>query len=126
PLNNLQSLKQKGNWLLGPIPSVIVNFLKSDTDTKSIAQPQIRVSEGEKAEIVIADRVPIPNTTFNTGVNTGGVNASVVTSPPLTYQNVGITLQIEPRFHHNKEVSLKVQVEVSNLAGTVDLGTGVT
>src|SRR4029078_8305381 len=25
PLNNLQSLKQKGNWLLGPIPSVIVN-----------------------------------------------------------------------------------------------------
>src|SRR6185436_11932669 len=46
PLNNLQSLKQKGNWLLGPIPSVIVNFLKSDTDTKSIAQPQIRVSEG--------------------------------------------------------------------------------
>src|SRR5262245_42526473 len=65
PLNNLQSLKQQGNWAVGPIPSVIVNFLKSDTDTKSIAQPQLRVTEGEKAEIVIADRVPIPNTSFN-------------------------------------------------------------
>lgn len=126
PLNNLSSIKQKGNWLLGPIPSVVLNFLKSDTDTKSIASPQVRVSEGEKAEIVIADRVPIPNTTFNTGVNTGGVNASVVPITSFTYQNVGITLQIEPRVHHNKEVTLKVQVEVSSLAGTVSLSAGVS
>jgi general secretion pathway protein D len=123
PLNNLSALKQKGNWLLGPIPSVVMNFLKSDTDTKSIAQPQIRVSEGEKAEIVIANRVPIPNTSFNTSQTVGG---NIVPITSFTYQNVGITLQIEPRVHHNKEVTLKVQLEVSNLAGTVDLGTGVT
>ncbi len=122
PLNNLSALKQKGNWLLGPIPSVVINFLKSDTDTKSIAQPQIRVSEGEKAEIVIANRVPIPNTSFNSSQTVGG---NIVPITSFTYQNVGITLQIEPRVHHNKEVTLKVQVEVSNLAGTVDLGTGV-
>ena len=122
PLNNLSTLKQKGNWLLGPIPSVVMNFLKTATDTKSIAQPQIRVSEGEKAEIVIANRVPIPNTSFNTSQTVGG---NIVPITSFTYQNVGITLQIEPRVHHNKEVSLKVQVEVSNLAGAVDLGTGV-
>jgi general secretion pathway protein D len=121
PLNNLSILKQKGNWQIGPIPSVVLNFLKSDTDTKSIAQPQIRVSEGEKAEIVIANRVPIPNTSFNSSQTVGG---NIVPITSFTYQNVGITLQIEPRVHHNKEVTLKVQVEVSNLAGTVDLGTG--
>ena len=121
PLNNLSTIKQNGNWLLGPIPSVVLNFLKSDTDTKSIAQPQIRVSEGEKAEIIIADRVPIPNTSFNTSQTVGG---NIVPITSFTYQNVGITLQIEPRVHHNKEVTLKVQVEISNLAGTVDLGTG--
>jgi general secretion pathway protein D len=123
PLNNLSALKQKGNWLVGPIPSVVVNFLKSDTDSKTIAQPQLRVSEGEKAEIVIANRVPIPNTSFNSSQTVGG---NIVPITSFTYQNVGITLQIEPRVHHNKEVSLKVQVEVSNLAGAVDLGTGVT
>ena len=122
PLNNLSSLKQKGNWLLGPIPSVVMNFLKTATDTKSIAQPQIRVTEGEKAEIVIANRIPIPNTSFNTSQTVGG---NIVPITSFTYQNVGITLQIEPRVHHNKEVSLKIQVEVSNLAGAVDLGTGV-
>jgi general secretion pathway protein D len=122
-LNNLSSLQQKGNWLMGPIPSVVVNFLKSDSDTRTIAQPQLRVSEGEKAEIVIANRVPIPNTSFNSSQTVGG---NIVPITSFTYQNVGITLQIEPRVHHNKEVSLKVQVEVSNLAGAVDLGTGVT
>jgi general secretion pathway protein D len=123
PLNNLSSVKQKGNWLLGPIPSVVLNFLKSDSDTKTIAQPQLRVSEGEKAEIVIANRVPIPNTSFNSSQTVGG---NIVPITSFTYQNVGITLKIEPRVHHNKEVSLKVEVEVSNLAGAVDLGTGVT
>jgi general secretion pathway protein D len=121
PLNSLSALKQKGNWLIGPVPAVVINFLKSVTDSKSIAQPQIRVTEGEKAEIVIADRVPIPNTSFNSSQTIGG---NVVPITSFTYQNVGITLQIEPRVHHNKEVSLKVQVEVSNIAGSTTVGAG--
>jgi len=122
PLNNLSALRQKGNWLVGPIPSVVVNFLKSDSDAKSIAQPQLRVTEGEKAEIIVADRIPIPNTSFNSSQTVGG---NIVPITSFTYQNVGITLQLEPRVHHNKEVTLKVQLEVSNLAGTTDLGNGV-
>jgi general secretion pathway protein D len=37
---------------------------------------------------------------------------------------VGITVQIEPRVHHNKEVTLKVQVEVSQVTGTVETSSG--
>jgi len=121
PLNNLQILKQQGNWLVGVIPSVILNFLKSDSDSKTIAKPQIRVSEGEKAEILIGDRVPIPTTSFNTSQTIGG-NIVPVTS--FTYQNVGITVQIEPRVHHNKEVTLKVQVEISQISSFVQASGG--
>jgi general secretion pathway protein D len=120
-LNNLSILKQSGNWLIGVIPNVIVSFLKSDTDAKLIAQPQVRVSEGEKAEILIGDRVPIPTTSFNTSQTVGG---NIVPITSFTYQNVGITLQIEPRVHHNQEVTMKVQVEVSQIAGYVDTGSG--
>ncbi len=121
PLNNLSVLKQTGNWTVGVIPSVIINFLKSDADTKSIAKPQLRVSEGERAEIMIGDRVPIPTTSFNTG-NTIGTNIIPITS--FTYQNVGITVQIEPRVHHNKEVTLTVQVEVSQISSFLDTAAG--
>ncbi len=119
PLNGLKVLKQQGNWFLGPIPSVVLDFLRTDSDSKTIAKPSVRVSEGEKAEILIGDRVPIPTTSFNTSQTVGG---NIVPITSFTYQNVGITVQIEPRVHHNKEVTLKVQVEVSQIAGNVRSG----
>ena len=121
PLNNLEVLKQAGNWLIGPIPSVIINFLKTDSETRLVAKPQVRVTEGEKAEILIGDRIPIPTTSFNTSQTIGG-NIVPVTS--FTYQNVGITVQLEPRVHHNKEITLAVQVEVSQVSSVVQTAAG--
>ncbi len=123
PLNNLGVLKQQGNWLVGPIPSVVLNFLKSDSDSKTIAKPQLRVTEGEKAEIMIGERVPIPTTSFNTSQTIGG---NIVPITSFTYQNVGITLQMEPRVHHNKEITLKMEVEISSLSGAVQTSGGVS
>ena len=62
-------------------------------------------------------------TTFNTAQTVGG-NIVPVTS--FQYQDVGIRLDIEPRLHHNKEVTLKIKVEVSNLAGTVPGSQGTS
>ncbi|MCP3979537.1 MAG: hypothetical protein GY716_09435 [bacterium] len=121
PLNNLDVLREKGNWTVGVIPSVVINFLKSDSESRGIAKPQLRVSEGERAEILIGDRIPIPTTSFNTSQTVGG---NIVPITSFTYQNVGITVQIEPRVHHNKEVTLTVQVEVSQVTGVVETGGG--
>jgi general secretion pathway protein D len=116
PLNNVDILNQQGNWSIGVIPSVTLNFLKSDSETRSIAKPQLRVTEGEKAEILIGDRVPIPTTSFNTSQTVGG---NIVPITSFTYQNVGITVNIEPRVHHNQEITLKVSVEISQVTGSV-------
>ena len=121
PLNQLSQLGKTANWTVGVIPSVILNFLKSDSETKTIAKPQLRVAEGEQAEILIGDRVPIPSTSFNTSQTVGG---NIVPITSFTYQNVGITVQIEPRVHHNKEVTLKVQVEISQISSFVETGPG--
>jgi general secretion pathway protein D len=124
PLNNLGVLKQAGSYLLGPIPGVVVNFLKTDADAQVIAKPQVRVSEGEKATVRIGDRIPIPTTTFNAAPTVGGTVGVPITS--FTYQNVGINIDIEPRVHHNREITLKLKVEVSSLAGQVSAGGGLT
>ena len=123
PLNNLGLLNQLGLYSLGPIPQVTIDFLKSDSGTRTIAKPQLRVTEGEKANLHIGDSVPIPTTTFNT---TGTVGGSVVPITSFTYQEVGIVIEIEPRVHHNKEVTLKLNVEVSQLGERVDAGQGVS
>lgn len=120
PLNNLSRLKSQAEWSIGTIPSIQFDFSKSDTDAKSIAKPSIRILEGENGKITIGDRVPIPATTFNTSQTIGG---NVVPITSFTYQNVGIIVDIKPRVHHNKEITLEMKLEVSSLSGDV-AGTG--
>ncbi len=111
-LSDLRFLNQS-NWAL-TIPSFIYNFMKSSTEAQLLAKPQLRITEGEKANLVIGDRVPIPLTTFNTS-NTIGGNIVPITS--FQYQDVGIKIEMEPRVHHNQEVTIKLKVEVSQLNG---------
>ncbi|MFN7971624.1 MAG: cohesin domain-containing protein [Acidobacteriota bacterium] len=113
PLSRIDKLTQN-DWFL-KFPSITYNFLKQDSDTRLIAKPQIRVSEGEKANILIGDRVPIPTTTFNTNQTQGG---NIVPITSFQYQDVGIKINFEPRVHHNKEVTLKLKVEVSQITDT--------
>ncbi len=110
----------ENNWML-TLPSFIIDFAKSNGDAQALAQPKMRITEGEKGNLTIGDRVPIPTTTFNTANQ--GVGGTIVPVTSFQYQEVGIKIEIEPRVHHNEEVSLKVKVEVSSIADFVS-GSG--
>jgi general secretion pathway protein D len=104
------------------LPSAVtLNFIKNNTDAELLAKPQLRISEGQKAQLIIGDKTPIPTTTFNTANTIGG---SIVPVTSFQYQDVGIKIDVEPRVHHNKEVTLKLTVEVSNLNGFVSVQQG--
>jgi general secretion pathway protein D len=103
------------------IPNLTYSFIKNNTDAELLAKPQLRISEGQKAQLIIGDKIPIPTTTFNTGTTVGG-NIVPVTS--FQYQDVGIKIDVEPRVHHNKEITMKLTVEVSNLNGFVTVQQG--
>ncbi|HEV8581538.1 MAG TPA: secretin N-terminal domain-containing protein [Thermoanaerobaculia bacterium] len=118
-MSDLEFINQS-NWLL-TIPSFLYNFVKTNTDAQLLAKPQLRITEGEKAKLVIGDRIPVPLTTFNTQ-NVGG-QGGIVPITSFQYQDVGIQIDLEPRVHHNQEVTLKIKVEVSNLNGNVQ-GSG--
>jgi len=117
-VSDLKYLNQN-NWVL-TVPNFIFNFMKSSSYAQTLAQPKLRITEGEKATLTIGDRVPIPTTTFNTS-NVSGSNIVPVTS--FQYQDVGIKIEIEPRVHHNDEITLKLRVEVSDISGAVQ-GSG--
>lgn len=121
---NWQTLKQININSFGfTIPSVQLDFIKNNTDAELLAKPQLRIAEGQKAQLLIGDKVPIPVTSFNSSNTTTGGAIVPVTS--YQYQDVGIKIEVEPRVHHNKEVTLKLMTEVSNINGGVTNG-GVT
>jgi general secretion pathway protein D len=111
----------QGDWAL-TLPSFIYNFVKTSTDAQLLAKPQLRITEGEKANLTIGDRVPIPLTTFNT--QNVGPNSGIIPITSFQYQDVGIKIELEPRVHHNQEVTLHVKVQVSNLNGSVAAAGG--
>jgi general secretion pathway protein D len=98
------------------LPTVTVNLIKSAGEAQALAQPQLRITEGQKGSLVIANQEPIPTTTFNTSQTIGG---NIVPITAFQYKDVGIKIEIEPRVHHNNEVTLKLKVEASDKTGEV-------
>ena len=96
-----------------------INFIKNNTDAELLAKPQLRISEGQKAQLIIGDKIPIPTTTFNTSTTVG---SNIIPITSFQYQDVGIKIEVEPRVHHNKEVTLKLALEVSQLGQPVTFG----
>jgi len=111
----------RGDWFIN-VPSVLINLAKSSGEAEVLAQPQLRVTDGEKATLLIGDEVPIPVTSFNSQ-NVGGIGGiTPITS--FQYKNVGIQIDVEPRVHHNREITLDLKVEISNIGETVTVGPG--
>ena len=112
-LDSLRRLTSADVFLTG-VPALYYRLLKSDTNTRALASPQLRTAEGIPAQAKFGERVPVPVTVFSP-IATGGVPQQPVTS--FNYENIGVNIDITPRVHHNDDVSLAVKVEVSNVSG---------
>lgn len=112
-LRDLRSLTQ-GDVYLTNLPRLFYRLLKQDNTTRTLANPQLRTSEGMPAQARFGERVPVPVTQF-LPIATGGVNQQPITS--FQYENIGVNIDITPRTHHDDHVSLSLKVEVSSISG---------
>ena len=95
--------------------SLLVRLLETNASTRILANPQLRTSDGVAAQAHFGERVPVPVTTF-TPIAAGGISQQPITS--FNYEEIGVNIDITPRIHHNDEVSLALEVEISNISGT--------
>ena len=113
-LRNLRNLTESDIYLTN-LPGLFYRLLKSDNHTRTLANPQLRTSEGVAAQARFGERVPVPVTTFSP-IATGGGAQQPITS--FNYENIGVNIDITPRTHHDDEVSLALKIEVSSISGT--------
>ncbi|MCI0416868.1 cohesin domain-containing protein [bacterium] len=97
------------------IPGIIYSALVTDQYTKLLATPQIRASEGQQVTVRLGDRVPIPVNVIQTAVAQPG--QAITTFPTTTFQqqDVGINIDVTPRVHHNREISLTMRFELTSI-----------
>ena len=107
------------------LPSFTANALLADSTTKDIQNPEIRSIDGQPAKLNIGDRVPVATGSFQAGVGVGGAAGGFVNplvNTQFQYIDVGVNVELTPRVHPNRDVSLKLQVEVSSTSTSANIG----
>jgi general secretion pathway protein D len=112
-----------GNFFVA-VPSASFTALASDSNTKILQNPEIRALSDEKATLRIGDRVPIATGSFQPGI-VGGGGVSPLVSTQFQYLDVGVNIDILPHIHSDRDVTLKLMLEISSVTGTESIG-GIT
>ena len=102
------------------IPAATATALFSDSSTKLIQNPQIRAVDGQKASLKIGDRVPVATGSFQPGI--GGVGINPLVNTQFQYLDVGVNIDITPKVHAGREVTLKVSMDISSVTGQSNIG----
>ena len=102
------------------IPPATATALFSDSSVKLIQNPQIRAVDGQKASLKIGDKVPVATGSFQPGI--GGVGINPLVNTQFQYLDVGVNIDITPRVHAGREVTLKVMLDISSVTSRVNIG----
>ncbi len=97
------------------VGSLTGNIQDQQSFANLLANPRIRVRNKEKANILIGDRIPVITTT-TTSVGT--------VSDSVSYVDVGLKLEVDPTIYLDKQVAIKVKLEVSNMVNEVQSKNG--
>jgi general secretion pathway protein D len=86
---------------------VLIQFLRKNTESKILAEPQINVADNEMGKLFVGAQVPFISNSIIT--DQGGRSDS------FQYRDVGIILEVTPHINNSDEVALKIRVESSNI-----------
>jgi len=115
PVGNLRGINKDNILIDVGSAKVTLDMLQRSTNTQTLANPKIRVRNREKATINIGERVPVVSNTISNGF----VSSSV------TYQDVGLKLDVEPNISLSNEIAIKLSMEVSNILSEHETDDGL-
>lgn len=118
PLSNLKLVQVKDFSLT--LPGALLQALMTDRGTRVLQSPQVRAVDSVKSSLKIGDRYPYATGSFQPGMGTVGVSPLVSTQ--FNFADVGVNVDITPKIHSSDEVSLQVEIDVSNIRDQIDVG----
>jgi len=101
------------------VPTAVVKFLESDTNTKLVAKPQLRGAEGTKLTFKVGDQIPVISTSY-LPIAGGGAGTNPLSS--YNYKDVGVTVEITPRVTLDSDILLDVNIINNSRGSDVNIG----
>lgn len=95
------------------LPTVTLNYLKSRVSARTLSNPRVRTVDGQPAKIHVGDRVPLQSASIQ---DSTGQSRTL-----YEYHDIGIALDVIPKYHLDDSIFVDLNVEVSALGQ--NLGT---
>jgi general secretion pathway protein D len=109
-----------GDWSL-TLPGALLEALMSDRGTRVLQAPQVRTADGMKASLKIGDRVPYSTGGFQPAFGQIGTGLNTLFNT-FQFLDVGVNVDLTPKVHGADEVSLHVELDISQVRDRVDIG----
>ncbi|MCX5736727.1 MAG: tetratricopeptide repeat protein [candidate division NC10 bacterium] len=128
-INNAWNEVRLGSTLSFPSgnPTLILNLVKNDSNTKVLANPTVRILDRQKARLLIGERRPFLississspaiATTTTTGTTTS--SAATTTQSNVEYRDLGLKMTRTPTVHLDGEVTVELNFEISSLGAPI-------
>lgn len=111
----LEQLRDTDSSTVGVSPNPALLFDGDDSQINLLANPRIRVKNGQSAKIHIGDRLPII---------TSNVSSTGVISENVQYIDVGLKLDAEPIINLGGDVDIKLSLDVSSIGNSRTTNSG--
>jgi general secretion pathway protein D len=92
-------------------------LLLQDSETRVLQNPRIRAVDGQEASVNIGNRIPVATGSFSTPTTT--TTAAVQTQ--FQYIDTGVTIKLTPTIHQDRDVTMKLHVELSSQISTQNI-----
>lgn len=119
-LNELKNLSTADYQLT--LPGATVTALLTDNNTRIIQDPEMRMTDGDKATLTVGEKIPIATGSFQAGVGVSTTSVSPLVNTQFTYNDVGVKIVVTPRVHPDGSVTLNQDIQISSLAGNDNIG----
>ena len=114
PLSRLNRLSTN-DWSV-TLPGALAEALLSDSASRILQRPQVRVTDNGKASLKIGQRIPYVSGSLNSAVATPGSIPYATTQ--FQQVDVGVNIDLQPHVIGTDEISMKIKVEISNVVRT--------
>jgi general secretion pathway protein D len=99
-------------------PANVAAILSQKGEGRSLQTFRLRATEGMAAELLIGERFPIINASFQTAETvSSSQGAPAVPVPSFTFEDLGLSFTATPTVHGSREVTLAIETEFKLLAG---------
>ena len=105
------------------LPGFTVNLNLNESDVRILQHVVLRASQNNATTMKIGERYPIVNATFAPIYNNGAISkvlgnqSYIAPFPSFEFQDLGLNLKTTPLIHADRDVTLKLEMQIRSLTG---------